>query len=87
MARTTENFDGDNGYEEFLKGEKHIKCPWCRAIIMKGYGNNVMICRCGARICFSCSKLLDHENPYLHFKANGGSDCELFDLPDDLETE
>jgi hypothetical protein len=43
------------------------KCPKCKTPIIKSDGCNKMTCRCGAKMCYICSKQLTGNNPYGHF--------------------
>ncbi|KAF8471980.1 RWD domain-containing protein [Kalaharituber pfeilii] len=56
--------------EEYLKSAA-AACPTCGALVIKSYGCNHMICRCGTHFCFLCSEYLMRENPYIHFNTEG----------------
>ena len=43
-------------------------CPRCQAHIQKSEGCNKMHCsKCRTNFCWLCGKILDQQNPYLHF--------------------
>ncbi|KJH45846.1 IBR domain protein [Dictyocaulus viviparus] len=61
--------------------ENSKSCPRCRIRIEKTDGCNKMQCsKCGAMFCWLCDCLLDRNNPYGHFSAEGGNCANrLFD--------
>jgi hypothetical protein len=83
MEWKRDNDNGDNSFEEYVESEKHGKCPNCSLVVSKTEGCNHITCFCGTHFCYLCNEKLDPEDPYPHFRGNGGSRCGLFEVPDD----
>lgn len=79
------NDNGDNSFDDYLRETKHARCPNCSVFVSKTEGCNHITCLCGHHFCYLCNTKLDPKNPYAHFKARGGSDCDLFDIPPEMD--
>ena len=59
--------------EEWMQSNSKL-CPRCGAHIQKSEGCNKMTCtKCRSHFCWLCGKILNPQNPYVHFNVTGSS--------------
>ncbi|KAK9846018.1 hypothetical protein WJX81_008504 [Elliptochloris bilobata] len=80
--RSAGELAADQGFAEYEKANKVVRCPTCGHGIEKVAGCNRVTCSvCRTNVCWLCGTKLSAHNPYQHFQQAGPCSNGIYDWP------